>query len=84
VRGQAFDRRASACDAALPPYEGEFDEIVPHLTVAHGDPEVLAAAAADVEPALPLAATVRAAFLLEEVEPDWGRWVTRRRLELRR
>ena len=67
-----------------PPSEGEFDEIVPHLTVAHGDTEVLAAAAADVEPALPLAATVGAAVLLEEVEPDWGRWVTRRRFELRR
>jgi 2'-5' RNA ligase len=67
-----------------PPYEGQFDTVVPHLTVAHGDPKVLDAAAAEVEPRLPISTTVREAVLLEEVEPDWGRWVTRRRFELRR
>lgn len=64
------------------PYEGQFDVVVPHLTVAHGDRETLAAAAADVEPALPLHARVTEAVLLEEVESDWGRWATRARLPL--
>ena len=59
------------------PYAGEFDEVVPHLTVAHGGPDVLDRAAKVIDPALPLQATVREIVLLEEVEPDWGRWATR-------
>jgi 2'-5' RNA ligase len=57
-----------------PHWEGMFDEIVPHLTVAEGEPEVLDAAEADVVPGLPVAAQAREAVLLEELEPDWVRW----------
>jgi len=62
-----------------PPYAGAFDTVVPHLTVAHGDGAVLDAAAADIKPSLPIGSVVREALLLEEIEPDWGRWGPRAR-----
>ena len=55
-----------------PPYEGQFPDIVPHLTVAHGDEAVLAAAEAQLVGALPLAADIRYATLVAEDEA--GRW----------
>lgn len=60
-----------------PPYEGEFETIVPHLTVAQGEPAVLDEAEASVLPALPLEAAVEEVVLLEEVVTDWGRWTAR-------
>lgn len=65
-----------------PPYEGAFDTVVPHLTVAQGDRAVLDDAEADVRRFLPIRSEVRQAVLLEEVEPDGGRWVVRSRLPL--
>lgn len=66
------------------PYEGAFtlNDLVPHLTVAYGDAAFLDEVDADVRPKLPILARVREAVLLEEVEPDWGRWVVRARLPL--
>ena len=55
-----------------PPYEGAFDRVVPHLTVAQGDDQVLDAAEAAVRPLLPVGCTAREALLLGEAEP--GRW----------
>lgn len=65
-----------------PPYEGAFDSVVPHLTVAHGDAALLGEAETDVERSLPIESVAREAILLEEVEPDWGRWKVRARLPL--
>jgi 2'-5' RNA ligase len=65
-----------------PPYEGEFDTIIPHLTVAHGDDTLLDKAAAEVGPELPIEAVVREALLLEELEPEWVRWGERARFPL--
>jgi len=65
-----------------PPYEGVFDTIVPHLTVAHGDEALLDEAERDVRPHLPIRAHASEALLLVEVEPDWGRWETRARFRL--
>jgi len=65
-----------------PPYEGAFDSVVPHLTVAHGDDAVLSEAEADVRHLLPIRSAAREVFLLEEVEPDWGRWQVHSRLSL--
>jgi len=43
----------------FPPYGGAFDQVVPHLTVAHDQPhEVLRAAENDVLPRLPFTAEV--------------------------
>ncbi len=67
-----------------PPYEGAFDEIVPHLAVAHGAKAVLDEAETDVKAKLPVGAAVGEALLLEEIEPDWVRWGTRARFPLGR
>ncbi|HEY2326556.1 MAG TPA: 2'-5' RNA ligase family protein [Gaiellaceae bacterium] len=66
------------------PYEGAIAlaDLTPHLTVAYGDTELLADAEADVRPRLPITAVVREAVLLEEVEPNWGRWEVRAQLPL--
>jgi hypothetical protein len=39
-------------------------------------------AEASVHPHLPIRSTVREALLMEEVEPNWGRWQVRARLPL--
>ena len=61
----------------FPPYEGAFDSIVPHLTVAEGETEILNQAEADIVQHLPIAARVREVVLFEEVEPDSARRRTR-------
>jgi 2'-5' RNA ligase len=60
-----------------PPYEGAFDAVVPHLTVACGDGEILDTADADVTGALPIEAVANEALLLEEIEPESVRWGAR-------
>jgi 2'-5' RNA ligase len=55
---------------AYPPYEGAYETVVPHLTVAQGDADALAEAEADVRPSLPLAAEARELVLLAERAPD--------------
>jgi hypothetical protein len=56
-----------------PPYEGAFDEVIPHLTVSRTP--------IDVELQLPIAARAREVTLLEEDEPS-GRWTARLHLPL--
>lgn len=51
------------------PYEGEFPDITPHLTVAWG--ALLDEAEANVRPGLPVRARAREALLFGEVEPGW-------------
>jgi 2'-5' RNA ligase superfamily len=63
-----------------PPYEGAHETVVPHLTVAQGGPEVLAAAENDVWPSLPLSARVDELLLLAERERD--AWRTAARIPL--
>jgi 2'-5' RNA ligase len=67
-----------------PPYGGEIalDAVVPHLTVARGDAALLDEAEAEARRALPIATEARELLLLEEVEPDWGRWQGRAALPL--
>ncbi len=59
-----------------PPYGGAHSDVIPHLTVGHDAPEaVLRAAAASIEPRLPVRARVRAAQLIQgSAEP--GSWRT--------
>jgi 2'-5' RNA ligase len=64
-----------------PPYEGEFETVVPHLTVAEsGDGALLDRIAAEVESRLPIQARVREGKLYSE--GAGGRWRERRRLPL--
>jgi 2'-5' RNA ligase len=57
-----------------PAYEGVHETVIPHLTVAYGDDALLDEVEADVTPKLPIEAHVTEAVLLEELEPNWGRW----------
>jgi 2'-5' RNA ligase len=65
-----------------PPYEGAYDAIVPHLTVAQGDAAALDEAEADIRSALPIESVAHEVLLLEELEPSWVRWRTRARFQL--
>jgi 2'-5' RNA ligase len=61
-----------------PPYEGEHEIVIPHLTVAESEDErLIERIAADVEPQLPIELRVREAQLY--VEGAGGRWHERRR-----
>jgi 2'-5' RNA ligase len=64
----------------FPPYEGAFDEIVPHLTLADAASAPLDRIARDAESALPFAR--RAAALEVILEHQGGRWRTRWRIPL--
>jgi 2'-5' RNA ligase len=58
-----------------PPYGGQFDDVVPHLTVAHNQPrKVLAQVSKEIAPRLPLTARVSAVALMV---CDGTRWTPR-------
>lgn len=57
----------------FPPYAGEFAEIVPHITVAQGDDEVLAATERELEAHLPVKSRVERAWLVEDAAGGWRR-----------
>jgi 2'-5' RNA ligase len=59
---------------AFPPFEGQFDDVVPHLTVGHGHPmSDLRAAEESVSACLPVDARVTAVTLMTERSAG-GRW----------
>jgi hypothetical protein len=55
-----------------PPYGGQFDEIVPHATVAIGDPEALARISDQLQP-IDVRAHVERVWLFEKVPSGWRR-----------
>lgn len=57
----------------FPPYGGEFDEIVPHVTVAESDDEVLVAIDEELVAQLPVRARVERAWLVENTPAGWRR-----------
>lgn len=63
-----------------PPYEGVFDAVVPHLTVAEGDAELYELIEQDLAPTLPVDATAGEIVLIAE-DRD-GRWRERARFPL--
>jgi 2'-5' RNA ligase len=62
----------------FPPYGGEFDEIVPHLTVSIGD--VPSGLVASLERLLPIEANAREVWLLTQGADH--RWTTRKKFHL--
>jgi len=58
---------------AYPPYEGQFDDVVPHLTIADRGPvEAMQAAERAVQGHLPISAIARAVTLMiEQSSGDW-------------
>lgn len=69
----ALTRLVVAAFPDYPPYEGQFSDPVPHLTVLHGDdapPGELRAAAAEVAPRLPVRTSVSEVTLLVQDVTD--------------
>jgi len=65
------------------PYGGAFDEIVPHLTIAHGDDtSALREAARDISTRLPITSKASAVELIETTPT--GRWAARHSFRLGR
>ncbi len=64
-----------------PPYEGVHDEVIAHLTVAEGGPELQNQVEHALRPNLPIGAEARAVTLL--VEDEAGLWGSRDRFPLR-
>jgi 2'-5' RNA ligase len=63
-----------------PPWEDEFDEVIPHLTVAHASDGVeLVPIAADVATRLPVACRATEVWVMVG---GGGRWATRHRIAL--
>ena len=60
-----------------PPYGGDFDTVIQHLTAAEGEQEVLDEAEADIRRSLPITAQATEVVLLEELEPSSARWRAR-------
>jgi hypothetical protein len=58
---------------AYPPYEGRFNDVIPHLTVAdHGPVEKMQAAERSVQMQLPIPAVTRkVALLVEQASAPW-------------
>jgi 2'-5' RNA ligase len=57
----------------FPPYGGEFDEIVPHVTVAQSEDEVLAGVERDLLAQLPVKTRCERAWLVENAPTGWRR-----------
>lgn len=68
--------RVHAAFPGFPPFEGMFEDVVPHLTVGQDQPrDVLRSAEEDVHPLLPVAGHATEVLLLVQDEPR-GRWRT--------
>ena len=78
----ALTNLAFASFPSCPPYGGVHAEVIPHLTVGHGDqPQVLRAVADSVRPALPIQATATEVILMTGPRPGTpgtppGQWRT--------
>jgi 2'-5' RNA ligase len=60
---------------AFPPFEGQFDDVVPHLTIGHGHPlNALRSAEDSVKPRLPIEARATAVTLMTQ-QSAGGAWV---------
>jgi 2'-5' RNA ligase len=57
----------------FPPYGGDFDEILPHVTVAQSEDEVLATIDEELAAQLPVRARVERAWLVENAPDGWRR-----------
>jgi 2'-5' RNA ligase len=71
-----FVALTEALVAAFPgylPYGGAHDEIVPHLTVAHGDPALFDELAERLRPALPVRVRIERAWLMVDSPAGWQR-----------
>ena len=69
----AMPEALAAAFPSFPPYGGEFQEIVPHVTVAQAGDAILAGAERELAPELPVRARVERAWLVENTPAGWRR-----------
>jgi hypothetical protein len=68
---QSLTQRVVEAFPAYPPYGGQFEGIIPHLTIGDGQPaDDLRAAEASVRPLLPITGEVTAVSLITQQIPD--------------
>lgn len=71
---RALTDAAFAAFPSCPPYGGQFDDVVPHLTIGHlGGEDALRRAAAEVSGHLPIAARATEVVLMTGPRPDPAR-----------
>src|SRR5215469_755291 len=71
---RALTQRVFLAYPAYPPFEGQFDDVVPHLTVGHGHPlSALRSAEDSVRACLPIEGSVTAVTLVTQ-QSAGGRW----------
>ena len=58
----------------FPPFEGKFDTVVPHITVAHGDEPLLCEIEVELRIALPASGVTARCTELVLIENSSGRW----------
>jgi 2'-5' RNA ligase len=64
---RALTERVFRAYPAFPPFEGQFDDVVPHLTVGHGHPlHALRSAEDSVQARLPIEASANAVTLMTQ------------------
>jgi 2'-5' RNA ligase len=72
---RALTQRVFQAFPKYPPFEGRYDDVVPHLTIGHGQPlHDLRAAEDSVQAHLPIEASVTAITLITEQAAEWERW----------
>lgn len=72
--------RTTTCWPAFPPYGGQFDVVVPHVTVGVGESTALETAAAELSAVLPIRDTAAQVWWLTRLGSQ--PWVLRRRVDL--
>lgn len=71
---RALTQRVFRVFPAFPPFEGHFDDVVPHLTIGHGHPlSDLRTAEASVQARLPIQASATAVTLMTQ-QSAGGHW----------
>jgi len=71
---RALTQRVFLAYPAYPPFEGQFDDVVPHLTIGHGHPlSALRSAENSVRAWLPIEASASAVTLITQQHPG-GYW----------
>ncbi len=76
---RALTQRVFRAFPAFPPFGGQFDDVVPHLTIGHGHPpEDLRAAEVSVQADLPIDASATAVTLMTQQSAggDWTKAAT--------
>jgi 2'-5' RNA ligase superfamily len=71
---RALTQRVFRAYPAFPPFEGQFDDVVPHLTIGHGHPlNHLRTAEDSVQARLPIEASAAAVTLMTQQSAE-GHW----------